>query len=64
MVMYFLHSCEGIETMALARETNVIALQAHYKWNALRRRERELGEAMRRHPSSWPIGVVATDRAR
>lgn len=51
--------------MALARETNVIALQAHHKWNAVRRRERELGEAMRRHPSSWPNAVVlAKDPAR
>ncbi|MDP7706384.1 MULTISPECIES: hypothetical protein [unclassified Mycobacterium] len=51
--------------MALAQETNVIALQAHHKWNAVRLRERELGEAMRRHPSSWPNAVVlAKDPAR
>ncbi|MCQ4363373.1 hypothetical protein KQR54_19980 [Mycobacterium gordonae] len=50
--------------MAPASETNVIALQAHYKWNASRRRERELGEAMLRHPSSWPKGDIARDHAR
>ncbi|MDP7727968.1 MULTISPECIES: hypothetical protein [Mycobacterium] len=37
--------------MANESEANVIYLQSHPKWTAAHRRERQLQEAMRRHPA-------------
>ncbi|WP_310776873.1 hypothetical protein [Mycobacterium sp. Z3061] len=45
--------------MAVAPETNVIALQSHHRWRAARRQAVEVDAAIRRHPSSWREGAVA-----
>ncbi|WP_081288536.1 hypothetical protein [Mycobacterium asiaticum] len=37
--------------MANSSEANVIYLQSHPRWAAAQRRERQLQEAMRRHPA-------------